>query len=125
MYSLIKRIQQILREQSNYRKQRLTEGEGLPGEVAAHRRMEDAIDSVVRATLGNSRHLCVHIELGNDSMRTKHQVACALYDLAAKIEKLPSIEDASGRIRDINGNSVGEWSFVQDHSPRRKRHSEI
>jgi hypothetical protein len=58
----------------------------------------------------------LHIELGNEAMRTRQHVAKALTDLAKRLvdERMtPQDEDLidDGRIMDLNGNLVGEWAF--------------
>jgi hypothetical protein len=53
------------------------------------------------------------INLGNAAMGTTDDVAEALENLAERLRKdgrsRPKID--SGHIRDINGNTVGEWEF--------------
>ena len=55
--------------------------------------------------------LTVTIDLGNDAMRTRKDVAKALRDLAKRIG---TSRDTSGRILDENGNSVGRWEIQCD-----------
>lgn len=50
----------------------------------------------------------LHIKLGNDAMSTKDDIANALRELADKLDRT---SDDSGRIRDYNGNTVGEWEI--------------
>jgi len=50
----------------------------------------------------------LEIELGNDGMRTSQHVAEALYEIAQRV--YPRHEE-EGKIRDVNGNTVGGWSF--------------
>jgi hypothetical protein len=47
------------------------------------------------------------IELGNEAMQTGEDVARALREVAKKLDG----GDDSGRIRDENGNTVGEWDL--------------
>lgn len=61
----------------------------------------------------------LRIELGNAAMRTRHQVAKALTDLAKRLvdERMtPQDEDLTddGRVLDLNGNTVGEWAFREE-----------
>ena len=56
------------------------------------------------------------IELGNAAMLTGQDVAGALREVADKVEAIGDDElgntdpyDRKGKIRDINGNTVGEW----------------
>jgi len=60
------------------------------------------------------------IELGNSDMRTSRHVKKALSEagerLMAAIPQVINRED-SGRIRDVNGNTVGEWK-VEKEQPR-------
>ena len=49
------------------------------------------------------------IELGNVAMATTEMVADALRATADRV----TAQDA-GIIRDINGNTVGEWAFEED-----------
>ena len=51
----------------------------------------------------------LEIELGNDAMRTRADVIRALRRLATAIEMTSKVDEA--KILDINGNSVGRWSF--------------
>ena len=60
------------------------------------------------------------INLGNDAMRTGEDLAAALHAVADKLASLGGdpvedlIEDdydASGRIRDENGNTCGRWGI--------------
>ncbi len=50
----------------------------------------------------------MHIDLGNDAMRTSRHVAAALHELATKIER-HGIMNTPRKIMDVNGNTVGEW----------------
>ena len=48
----------------------------------------------------------LHIDLGNEAMRSGLDVAAALREVADKIER--DLE-ATGAIRDANGNTVGKY----------------
>ena len=48
------------------------------------------------------------IKLGNDAMRTGSHIAGALRAVTANLFR-PLHRGDSGIIRDINGNTVGEW----------------
>lgn len=47
------------------------------------------------------------IELENDAMMTRRDVARALRALADRIQG----GEPYGKVRDVNGNSVGHWGF--------------
>lgn len=49
------------------------------------------------------------IELGNDAMQDGRDVMKALAQVAAKIAHNTMKLVDSGKIRDINGNTVGQW----------------
>ena len=49
------------------------------------------------------------IELGNDAMRTRRDVASTLEDLARVIRE--ERERDGAKILDVNGNAVGSWEF--------------
>jgi hypothetical protein len=50
------------------------------------------------------------ITLGNDAMQTGGDVAEALREVAGRIDdRRGGLFEDSGRIRDANGNTVGEW----------------
>jgi hypothetical protein len=53
----------------------------------------------------------VTIELGNDAMRTRKTVARTLGLVA---DNIAQTREKSGRIRDTNGNTVGEWKFEEE-----------
>lgn len=56
------------------------------------------------------------IDLGNDGMRTQHDVAEALIGIAKRMRRSEADEPHdAGRVYDINGNSVGSWQY--DHEP--------
>lgn len=63
--------------------------------------------------------LVIEIEMGNDAMKTGTHAGTALLDLAGHIRheigrREPTYRD-EGKIRDVNGNTVGFWRF--DPSP--------
>lgn len=63
--------------------------------------------------------IVVEIELGNDAMKTGNHVGDALRDLGGYIRhdigrNEPTCRD-EGKIRDVNGNTVGFWRV--DPSP--------
>jgi DUF917 family protein len=47
------------------------------------------------------------IELGNDAMRSKRDVAKALEVVADRLRS----QVAEGKIRDVNGNTVGSFAY--------------
>ena len=49
------------------------------------------------------------IELGNDSMRNAHGVALALEGVVFRLRDGETV----GKIRDLNGNTVGEWELTK------------
>jgi hypothetical protein len=54
----------------------------------------------------------LEIELENDAMRTSTHLAKALRDVGERVRAaMPGVIRAAdnGRIRDINGNTVGSW----------------
>lgn len=56
----------------------------------------------------------LEIELGNEAMLTSHDIAEALRDVMRKLRKdsEDSLEEAfKGRIKDLNGNTVGGWQI--------------
>jgi hypothetical protein len=55
------------------------------------------------------------IELGNDAMQNWSDIAWALYDVARGIRtEAPMIASCGARIKDVNGNTVGSWSIVDE-----------
>lgn len=57
----------------------------------------------------------IEIDLGNDAMHTLGDIARALSRIAATLAEEPEAEadpGQRGRIRDVNGNRVGEWLVV-------------
>jgi hypothetical protein len=53
------------------------------------------------------------ITLGNEAMQTPQDIASVLFVLAAKLElmNLGPVDHQNGNIRDLNGNTVGSWSY--------------
>jgi hypothetical protein len=49
------------------------------------------------------------IKLGNDAMRTSRHVAAALNEIAKRLRQAGSVD---GLVRDVNGNTVGQYEFV-------------
>ena len=54
------------------------------------------------------------IELGNVAMATTEMVADALRATADRVDGAGHGAQDAGIIRDINGNTVGEWAFEED-----------
>lgn len=54
------------------------------------------------------------IDLGNAAMRGPEHVAAALRDVAEDLHSAGGFGGSPGRIRDANGNTVGEWSVDAD-----------
>lgn len=53
----------------------------------------------------------IEIEMGNDAMKSKGDVARKLKDIAHDIAKSFDDDHLDGTIRDVNGNKVGKWEF--------------
>lgn len=56
----------------------------------------------------------LEIELGNDAMQTKGDIAAALTQVAARFPRCimgRMVVGDYGSIRDINGNTVGKWEI--------------
>ena len=51
--------------------------------------------------------LTLHIETGNAAMRTRAHLADALEMIAIKLRA----GNDEGKVRDVNGNTVGAWAF--------------
>ena len=51
------------------------------------------------------------IELGNDAMQTPNQIADAIENALAKVRKIYETQDFNGKIKDVNGNTVGVWGI--------------
>ncbi len=60
--------------------------------------------------------LKLEIELGNEAMQTYEDLSQVLGDLARYYmidhDTIPEVPDA-GRLKDRNGNKVGEWEIVE------------
>ena len=61
-----------------------------------------------------AKKFTIKIELGNDAMRTGFDIAGALKDVARAVGHFEDLTERGtvakeGRIRDLNGNTVGEW----------------
>lgn len=56
------------------------------------------------------------IEMGNAAMLTSNDVAESLKKIASYLEDFPrrSMKAGENKIRDYNGNTVGEWEFIAD-----------
>ena len=58
----------------------------------------------------------IDIELGNDAMRSRNHVANALRKIADKLidAEIHALHiEQSGKIMDLNGNSVGLWAVTK------------
>lgn len=54
----------------------------------------------------------LHLELGNDAMSDRYDVADALDEVASKI-RFAGISTGDGdTVSDLNGNTVGKWEVV-------------
>ena len=53
----------------------------------------------------------LRIEMGNEAMQTPEDVAESLRDVANRLNY--GADSRSGKIRDYNGNVVGEWGFTE------------
>lgn len=58
--------------------------------------------------------IVIEVELGNDAMRTMDDVVTALDEhfCAQALGPHELQEGEDGRIRDLNGNTVGRWEVV-------------
>lgn len=64
----------------------------------------------------------LEIDMGNDAMRTRRDLARTLKDLAEKLKTrgikptwaAPGKYTDSGGILDDNGNSVGQWLYTEE-----------
>jgi hypothetical protein len=63
----------------------------------------------------SSSEFNVSIELGNDTMQTTEHVADALDRIAKVLRTGGSVQ--KGRVRDLNGNHVGSWSYNVEEEP--------
>ena len=58
------------------------------------------------------KRFTLEIELGNEAMRSQHDIALAL---GAVIDRLYAHEGDGGRqVLDVNGNTVGGWRIEYD-----------
>jgi hypothetical protein len=62
----------------------------------------------------------LRIELGNDAMRTGEDVARALREVADQVEGFDPFVPYGARIRDANGNTVGEWDVGEAEDAARR-----
>jgi hypothetical protein len=53
----------------------------------------------------------LEIEMGNDAVQTRGHIGELLRVVARAITS--AVEKRSGKIRDDNGNTVGEWRFTK------------
>lgn len=53
----------------------------------------------------------LNIKLGNEAMRNEEDIASALRNAANAIEYDQEYE---GKLRDMNGNTVGEWIYESE-----------
>lgn len=53
----------------------------------------------------------LEISLGNDGMTRGTHVAQALHELAKRLNEVEKPRPDAARIRDVNGNTVGEWEY--------------
>lgn len=53
------------------------------------------------------------INLGNEAMQTPQDIAEALREVVRRLDlhSLQGTEPITGKIRDLNGNTVGEWKI--------------
>ena len=62
--------------------------------------------------------LKLEIELGNAEMQTFGDLADALQGIAGELRNrgycAQVAREDSGRVRDINGNTVGSWELLED-----------
>lgn len=71
------------------------------------RRLQDIHERAGGSPARALEKFTLSIDLGNEAMQTGEDVATALKAVASK---LAHGED-SGRVRDENGNTVGEWDL--------------
>lgn len=58
------------------------------------------------------------IELGNDAMRTQHDVRAAIYEaFSCELAVITLQAGDISRIYDTNGNTVGKWEVIEDAAP--------
>lgn len=58
-----------------------------------------------------ARKLKLEIEIGNDAMQTRLDVAEALERVAIRLKTF-GLDRASSKILDVNGNTVGKWQIT-------------
>lgn len=58
-----------------------------------------------------STQFSLNITLGNDAMRTRQHLATALRQVAKRMMEGAAAPE-TGKIMDVNGNSVGQWIFT-------------
>lgn len=54
----------------------------------------------------------LEITLGNEGMRTPHQIREKLRDIAGSIRSDAELDDLTQKIRDIDGNVVGHYEVI-------------
>ena len=52
----------------------------------------------------------LEIQLGNDAVQTSADIA----EILRRVSSQASIADETDTIRDINGNTVGRWTFGEE-----------
>ena len=61
--------------------------------------------------------LIIKINLDNAAFESKHEIARCLSEVAGEIADTqaehPASTSSAGFIRDINGNSVGQWDIIE------------
>ncbi len=64
----------------------------------------------------------LNIKLENEAMQDQHDVAKALREVADRLSKLVSSNfgpyGLEGKIKDVNGNTVGGWEVKGDYDDR-------
>lgn len=53
----------------------------------------------------------IEIELGNEEMKFPQHIAAALTDVARQVKHVAMMKGGSTKIKDVNGNTVGSWSY--------------
>jgi hypothetical protein len=66
------------------------------------------------------------IELGNEAMKSRTDIAEALETVASTLSAYPrkSMSGDEGKVRDQNGNTCGSYKFVDDQSEDEEDDSE-
>jgi 5-hydroxyisourate hydrolase-like protein (transthyretin family) len=93
---------------------------GEPGEKMAPV-LKEIEEQVQKALEGGENEFVLRIQLGNERMRTMRDVAFALLDVSDYLKrgmqhprnprtKVVEVREASA-IRDVNGNTVGGWTY--------------